>query len=83
MDAVYDIGHQEDTCKTVCLAVRVAQPHGGNNVAWKNGNIGFAYRAESRISDRTCLSAKSGPARRNPDCKDLIDKGLKFHSWVE
>ena len=80
MDKVYEIRYQQDTCKIICLVVRVALPHNRYNVVWNNDNIRFAYRAVGRISDRTCLSAKSGPTRRDPDGKDLTVKGVKFQS---
>ena len=80
MDAVYDIRYQQDACKIVCLVVRIALPHDRNNVAWNNCDFGGAYRAVFRVSDRTCLSAKSGPAKRNQDGEDLTVKAVKFRS---
>ena len=64
--------------------IRIALPHDQNNVVWNNGdaNIGFAYGAVIRICDPTCLSAKSGPARRNPKGEDLTVKGVKFQSCL-
>ena len=62
-------------CKTVCLVVRIALPHDQNNVVGNNGNVGFGYRAESRISNLTCSTATSRPARKNQDGEDLTCNG--------
>ena len=42
-------------------------------MAWNNGAV-------SCISEWTCLSAKSGPARRISDGEDLTVEGVKFQS---